>query len=395
MKILQINTFGNLSTGKIAADLSRTLRDNGHDSLVAFTRNAIAKDIHHIQFGSIWSVYADGIMTRFTDKAGFYSKLPTRKLIERIIDYNPDIIHLHNLHGYYINIELLFNFLREYNKPVIWTLHDCWSFTGHCCNFEFIGCMKWKTGCQNCEQRNRYPASLYKDNCVWNFRTKRNLFTSIGKMVLVSPSQWMKNLAMQSYMGKYPIEVIRNGVDLDTFKPVHGDWVKRNNLIGKKIVLGVAGTWDSRKGLADIIKLSNILPDDYKTVVVGLTKKQKKQIPGNILGIERTYDSRELAEVYSAAHIFVNPTYEDNFPSVNLEALACGAPVLMYRTGGGPEIITDQIGAVIPQGDIEAMKSKILSMKTAKYNCNKITRNFDRSRCYKEYLKLYQKVLSD
>lgn len=392
MKVLQINIFGNLSTGRIAVDLFYTLRDNGHDGMVAFARNTIAEDVPYIRIGSKWSVYMDGIMSRITDKAGFYSRRPTKLLIEKIKEYDPDIIHLHNLHGYYVNVELLFGFLKEYGKPVVWTLHDCWSFTGHCCNFESAGCEKWKGGCHDCGQQRRYPASLLMDRSAWNYQRKKELFTGVKRMVLVSPSDWLKELVTQSYMGQYPVEVIRNGVDLHTFHPTAGDWVGRNKLTGRKLVLGVAGVWTPTKGLDDLIRLSETLNDDYRVVAVGVSKKQKKRLPEKMTGIERTYDSRELAEIYTAAHVLVNPTYDDNFPNVNLEALACGTPVITYKTGGSAEAIDENSGAAVKQGDLAAVVSVITRRGFSEESCIARSKNFQKEQCYSKYIELYQNM---
>lgn len=391
MKVLQINIFGNLSTGRIAVDIYRTLRNNGHEGMVAFSRNTIADDVPHFKFGSKLTVYSDVIMTRLTDRAGFYSKGPTKKLIEKIKEYDPDIIHLHNIHGYYLNIELLFNFLKEYGKPVVWTLHDCWAFTGHCCNFEYARCNKWKNGCGNCQQKSNYPAS-FVDKSRSNYEKKKKLFTSIDNMILVTPSIWLKKLVEESFMSKFRIKVIRNGVDLNVFKPTFGEWVKRNNLTDKEIILGVAGTWSPTKGLSDMVKLSELLPSNYQVVIVGLNKKQMKSIPDSVFAIERTYNSQELAEIYTAAKVFINPSYDDNFPNVNLEALACGTPVITYQTGGGPEIINDKIGAVVPQGSVEELIRKIENVKKNSNECISVVSKLDRSKQYMEYLRLYNEI---
>ena len=390
MKVLHINTFGNGSTGRIAADICRTLHENGHEGLVAFSRNRIDNDVPHYQFGSKWSVYMDGGLTRVTDRAGFYSSGPTKNLIKKIKEYDPDIIHLHNLHGYYINIELLFNYLKESGKPVVWTLHDCWPFTGHCPYFDFVGCDKWKTGCHNCPQIHEYPKSLVVDNSAQNYQKKKKLFTSVKRMTIVTPSNWLSNLVRQSFFNKYPVHVIHNGINQDIFKPTYGNWTRDHHLEDKKIILGVANNWEKRKGLNDLIKLSELLPEDYQVVVVGLTDKQLKDIPSNIIGIKRTESAEELAEIYTSAYVFVNPTYEDNFPSVNLEALACGTPLISYETGGGPEIITEEIGAVIPKADIQSLARHILSIRSSHEACEVTASQFDRKHCYQPYIKLYE-----
>lgn len=393
MKILQINTFGNTSTGRIVVDIYRTLVADGHEGMVAFARNSIPDDVAHIKIGNTLNVYMDGILTRITDQAGFFSRRATKKLIMQIKDYSPDIIHLHNVHGYYINVELLFKFLKEYQKPVVWTLHDCWSFTGHCCNFESIGCQKWSVGCHDCQQKRRYPASIWKDNSSKNYKRKKELFTGLDNMTLVVPSFWLKGLLEESFMKKYPIRVLRNGVDLNIFKPTYGEWIKRMGLLDKKIVLGVAGTWTPTKGLDDFIKLADELPSEYQVVVVGVDRRQKEQLPTSIIGIERTYDSRELAEIYTAAQVFVNPTYDDNFPNVNIEALACGTPVITYQTGGSPEVIDETNGRVVEKGNIEQLRKEILKLGKKKNICLLNTQQYERNRCYGRYLDLYKEVI--
>lgn len=334
MKILQINIFATLSTGRIAVDLYKTLVENGNEGCIAFARGSIEKDVPNIKIGSELDVKLHGIATRITDKTGFYSTKPTKKLIEQIKQYNPDIIHLHNIHGYYINIELLFDFLKDYNKPVIWTLHDCWAFTGHCAYFDLANCNKWKSHCEKCPQKKEYPKSLFLDNSYWNFNKKRELFCGVKNMTLVTPSKWLSELVKFSFLKEYPIEVINNGIDLSVFKPTESNIRKHYNLEDKFIILGVAGVWDKRKGLSDFIELSKNLDDRFRIVVVGVTEKQRQRLPKNMVGILRTHNVKELAQLYSAADVFVNPTYEDNFPTTNLEALACGTPVITYNTGG-------------------------------------------------------------
>lgn len=390
MKVLQINIFGNLSTGKIAVDIARTLKENGDDCVVAYARNTLPNDIQGIKIGNKLDVYIHGIMTRITDKVGFYSKKATKELLKKIDEYEPDIIHIHNLHGYYINIELLFNYIKEKNIPVVWTLHDCWAFTGHCPYFEAVGCDKWKTGCSKCIQKKEYPASLVLDNSKQNYIRKKELFTSIEKMVIVTPSYWLADLVKKSFLSKYQIEVIHNGIDLNVFKPTYGDWVKKYNLENKKIILGVAGTWSERKGLQDLVKLSQILNENYKVVVVGVSKKQKDKLPTNILAIERTYDSKELAEIYTAAEFFVNPTYEDNFPTVNIEALACGTPVITYNTGGSPEAVNEECGLVIEQGNITGVKEAIEKLSFDEEKCIEQANKFERNKSFLEYLYKYK-----
>lgn len=393
MKVLQINSFGNLSTGRIAVDIYRTLKEENCEGIIAFSRNTIAEDVESIKFGTNIGVYIDGFFTRLTDKAGFYSRGATNQLIKKIVEYNPDIIHLHNIHGYYINIAILFKFLKTIDKPVIWTLHDCWSFTGHCCNFEASNCEKWKSGCNNCRHTELYPSSII-DNSKWNYRKKRELFTSLNNLTLVTPSMWLFRLVKESYLSDCDMVVIHNGFDNNIFKPTQGNWRKRSYLENKKIILGVAGTWTSTKGLNDLIEISKRMDDRYKVVVVGVTDDQIKKLPHSIVGIKRTYNSAELAEIYTEADFFVNPTYDDNFPNVNLEALACGTPVITYNTGGSPEAINNDCGRVVKKGDIDEIIRIINTEQFLSESCIKRASCFTRKQSYSKYVDLYRKIMS-
>lgn len=345
MKVLMINSVcGIRSTGRICTDLAEVLEQQGHECKIAYGRETVPEKYqkYAVRIGSDLGVKIHALQSRIFDNTGFGSKKDTERFIEWVKEYNPDVIHLHNLHGYYINIEVLFNYLADANKPVIWTLHDCWSFTGHCAYFSYVGCDKWRTGCNNCIQKKSYPASKFFDRSCKNWLEKKELFTKVKKMTLVTPSKWLAGLVKESYMGKYPVEVIPNGIDLNVFKPTPSDFREKNGLVGKKIILGVASVWDKRKGFDDFIELSKIIDDNTKIVLVGLSKTQLKNLPQNILGIERTNSTKELAEIYTAADVLFNPTYEDNYPTVNLEAQACGTPVVTYRTGGSVESVPEE-----------------------------------------------------
>lgn len=351
MKILQINSVcGIRSTGRICTDLAEALEQNGHECKIAYGREIVPEKYlkYAVRIGSDFDVKLHALQSRFFDNAGFGSRRATQKFIEWVKDYNPDVIHLHNIHGYYINIEVLFNYLAEADKPVVWTLHDCWAFTGHCAYYSFVKCYKWKTGCFNCPQKKSYPSSCLFDQSKQNWLKKKALFTSVKNMMLVTPSKWLANEGNQSFFSKYPVKVIPNGIDLNVFKPTPSAFREKNGLVGKKIILGVASIWDKRKGLDDFIELSKILDDNYKVVLVGLSEKQINYLPKSIFAISRTNNVKELAEIYSSADMLFNPTYEDNYPTVNLEAHACGTPVVTYRTGGSVESVPKE--NVIEQG---------------------------------------------
>ena len=302
---------------------------------------------------------------------------------------------MHNLHGYYINIEILFNYLSEYNKKVVWTLHDCWAFTGHCPHFDLVNCNKWETGCFNCPRKSDYPASYIVDNSKNNYEKKKKLFTSIKNMTIITPSEWLANLVQKSYLGKYSINVINNGIDLSAFKPTESSFKTEYNIQNKKIILGVASRWGVHKGLNDFIKLSSMLDDNYKIVLVGLSKKQIKLMPENIICISKTDSIKQLAQIYTAADIFVNLTYEDNYPTVNLEALACGTPVITYQTGGSVECINDACGMSVKKGDLDSALNAIKHIcqdprSIIKDSCIINAKKYDKKETYNKYINLYK-----
>lgn len=384
LKILQINSvcgFG--STGRIATDLYKVIEEQGHECVIAYGRGKAPEGFKTIKIGNSFDNYMHVAKTRVLDKHGFGSIGATNKFIKEVKKYNPDVIHLHNIHGYYINIELLFNYLKESGKRVIWTLHDCWAFTGHCAYFDYVGCDKWRNRCDECTQQKEYPASNFSDNSRWNYEKKKKLFTSMDqdKLTIVTPSNWLAGLVKESYLKKYKVEVIHNGIDLDVFKPIESDFREKYNIGNKKIILGVASYWDRRKGLNYFVDLSKELDDNYQIVVVGVSEKQKKELPKNIIAITRTNNVNELVEIYSTADIFFNPTLEDNFPTTNLEALACGIPVVTFNTGGSVECINKETGVINFKNSIYLDIKKCLKLKK-----NMPLIRFDKKKYYLKYL---------
>lgn len=359
MRVLQINSVcGYGSTGNIAVDLYRELKKQGHECCIAYGRGTAPDDVESYRIGSELDVYVHGVMSRLTDRHGFYSTHATRKFVKWMKEYDPDVIHLHNLHGYYINVEVLFKALKQMDKPVIWTLHDCWAFTGHCAYFDYARCEKWKIHCEKCPQKKEYPVSYWLDRSRTNYQRKKNAICNLQKLTVVTPSQWLGNLVKQSYLREYPVEVIHNGIDLDVFQPTNSGLRKQYGLDGKTVILGVASEWTRRKGIQDFLKLSDMLNDSQVIVLVGHIDKILEQ-KHNIIYIDRTANRKELAAWYTTADVFFNPTYEDNYPTVNLEAQACGTSVITYDTGGSPEGVLDGIGMVVQKGDLLRVRNAL------------------------------------
>lgn len=361
MRVLFINSVcGIRSTGRIVTDLAMDYIAQGHEVKIAYGRGDVPAQFQDMVYriGTEWNVRVAALKARIFDNEGFNAIRETRKLTAWAQRYDPDVVWLHNLHGYYLNIEELFRWIKSRPQmQVLWTLHDCWAFTGHCAHFTMAGCTRWKTHCQNCCQTRVYPKSAVKDNCKENFIRKRAAFCGVKNMTLISPSRWLGDLVKQSFLKDYPVEVIHNQIDTSVFKPTAGNFRIRYGVENRKIVLGVSSVWNNAKGYADFLKLAGMLDDSYVIVMVGLTKQQMKSLPSPIIGIERTDTPAELAEIYTTADVFVNLTYEETFSMVNLEAQACGTPCLTYRTGGTVEIVPPE--NVVEQGDLDAMAARI------------------------------------
>ena len=383
MKVLMINSVcGIRSTGRICTDIAETLKAQGHTCKIAYGRESVPQkyEKYAVRIGADTGVKIHGALSRVFDTSGFHSRRATKKFIEWVKTYDPDVIHLHNIHGYYLHIGQLFKYLKTCGKKILWTLHDCWAFTGHCSHFDFVGCEKWKTGCYKCSQKKRYPASLLCDRSKKNYKLKKNWFTGIDNLTIITPSQWLADIVKQSFLGEYSVEVVRNGIDLNVFKPTESDFRVRYGLEDKKILLGVASTWEERKGLADFLKLAEMVDENYAIVLVGLNEKQMQGLPKNVIGITRTNSTKELAQIYTTADVFLNLTYEDNYPTVNLEAQACGTPVITYRTGGSVE--SDPPENVVDKGDLTAvLKLSETSLRVIagdEFDRNKATDNYSR-----------------
>lgn len=366
LKILIINVVcGIRSTGRICTDLAGKLEKQGHEVKIAYGREDVPEQYkkYSMRIGNDLDVYLHAFESRVFDNAGFGSKWITEKFIKWIKKYDPDVIHLHNIHGYYINIEVLFNYLRLCGKKIIWTLHDCWAFTGHCCHFSYIGCRQWKDGCKKCVQKKEYPASFLGDACKRNYLTKKKLFCGIDNFEIQVPSKWLGNLVKQSFLKEYKINVVPNWIDEKIFHPVKSNIKEKLGVRNKKIVLGVSTVWNDRKGLYDFYRLANLIDERFIIVLVGLTKNQLKSLPKKIKGFPLTNDVQELVKIYSAADIFVNMSREETFSLTTLEAIKCGTPAIVYKDTACEEVTEEQGGISVPYGDVKAIKEAITLME--------------------------------
>ena len=352
MKYLFINSVAGVgSTGRIAADKCRELMRVGHDCVLAYGRTCgNCDDITTVRIGSDLDFKIHGVMNRIFDNHGFNSAAATKRFLKWVRDYDPDVIWLHNIHGYYIHVGLLFEYLRFSGKKIIWTLHDCWSFTGHCAYFDYVGCSKWKTGCEKCPQKKNYPASLLVDGSRENYESKKYHFTGIPNLTLQVPSQWLADRVRAGFLGEYPVEVVYNTVNREVFRPTPSDFREKHDLRDKRMLLGVANIWEERKGLKDFVALAKLLDDRYKIVLVGLTPEQSRNLPSNMLCLPRTDNICQLVEIYSAADYYINPSVEETFGMTTLEALYCGTIPIVYQGTACEEIVREFGGIAVPSG---------------------------------------------
>lgn len=385
-------------------EIQHLLREDGHECLIAYGRGHGSTDCAGLRVGSTLSVVSHGIRSRLTDRQGFYSTGATRHLVDAIRAYAPDVVHLHNLHGYYLNVELLAEYLRRSRTPVVWTLHDAWAMTGHCAHFESVGCERWKTGCYKCPLKSEYPRSLLLDRSSDNWRRKQEAFADLEKCAVVVPSVWLAKHVAESFLDTCSVRLIRNGIDTDTFRYSPSSFREDNDLVGRRIVLAVAGRWTDNKGFGDVLEVARLLrqsdleqwgQEHHRVVMIGLSARQIRSLPAGITGLPRTTCTNALAEAYSAADVFINPTHDDNYPTVNLEALACGLPVITYDTGGSGECLMEsRFGSVVESCSPSGMAASILSAETRRFDVDSQARDLLSSRVQmRQYLDVYRSVI--
>lgn len=389
-KLLQINVTANWgSTGKIAEQIGLCAMANGWESYIAYGRMMNPSKSKLIKIGSQQDVYEHYIEGRYFDNEGLASRRATKNFIKLIDEIKPDIIQLHNIHDHYFNYRIFFEYLNQTDIKVVWTFHDCWAFTGSCFHFVHYNCLKWQKECDECIQRSRFMDKSRK-----NYFLKKRLFTSCKNLTIVPCSNWMGDLVKQSFLKNKRIKVIHNGVDLNVFKFISG--IKHDN--AKFRVIAVSNIWTPYKGLNDILKLRDLLSSDFDIIMVGLTEKQINELPLGVHGILRTQNIHELVKLYNEANVLINPTYVDTFPTVNLEAIACGTPVITYRTGGSPESVDEKTGVVIEQGNVDALAEAIRQIKRTPLlytDCRlRAEMYFDKDKCFREYIDLYESLIN-
>lgn len=392
MRVLMINVVcGIRSTGRICTDLAVELEKQGHEVKIAYGRFDVPEKFtkYAVRIGSDNSVKVNALKARLLDNEGLNAVSETKKFLKGVKEYDPDVIHLHNIHGYYLNYPLLFDYLRTCGKKIIWTLHDCWAFTGHTAYCDAIGCEKWKTGCNHCLQIKEYPKAMV-DQSERNWKIKREKLIGIPNMTIVTPSNWLAGLVKESFLGDYPVEVIYNGIDISQFQPQANDFKEEHGIADRKMLVGVATAWNENKGYSDYLKLADMLGDGYQVVLVGVTEEQKKALPGNVMGITRTNSIQKLKEIYCGADCYVNLSYCESFGLTNVEAQLCGTPIITYSSGGCVESAGSN-GKVVQRGQLDDVRKLIESETTICPSDRAEFLQMDRRICMQHYQELYSK----
>lgn len=405
-KLLQINPVLRVSTstGRIMQEIGELAMRNGWESYIAYSRgrDGIKPCTSKlVPVGNKWSVAWHGVKTRLLDAHGLASSGATRQFIKQIEQIKPDVIHIHNIHGYFLNYRILFDYLSKCDIPVVWTVHDCWLYTGHCYYYSYIQCNRWQTGCHDCPQRREFPTSLWHDRSEKNYEDKRKAFTSMPKdrLVIVPVSQWICDEMQKSFFRGYDFRVIHNGINTEVFRVYDSQETRKKYGLGNKhVLLGVASIWSKEKGLDDFVQMAKLLHEDEIIVLVGIKPEEKKKLPAKIVGIARTENIQQLAALYAAADAFINPTWQDNYPTVNMEAIACGTPVVTYRTGGSVEAVTEETGFVVEQGDVRGLLEaahRVEQQGKAYYQhrCREYAlAHFKKEDRYADYIRLYDEL---
>lgn len=402
MRIVELNTTAKGSTGNIMLNIAKRARAHGMN-VTTFSTNSWGRRKKyqklpaidgHKYYGSFFENFLHNLLGKAFAKNGGFSCFATVRLLHEFNKIKPDVIHLHNLHGFNVNLPMLFRYIKKRRVKVIWTLHDCWSFTGQCPHYAMIGCEKWRTQCYDCPLIGEYPKTWW-DNSRKIYNLKKKWFNGVEDLTIVTPSRWLADQVQQSFLRNYPVRVINNGINLSIFKPVQSDFREKHALGDKYVLLGVSSVWGEKKGLDVFLELAARLDGDkYRIVLVGTDDATDAKLPDSVISIHRTENQAQLAEIYSAADVFVNPTREDTFPTVNIESLACGTPIVAFRTCGSPEILDASCGSVVEINDIDEMEREIIRVcenrPYSKESCTTRAASFNMDDRYKDYVDLYR-----
>ena len=392
MKIIQINAVAEYSsTGRTTTELHNALIERGIESWIAAPN--VTNGSFTIKIGSKLENNLHSLFSRLFGKQGYGSYFSTKRLITRLKKINPDIVHLRNLHANYINLPLLFHYLKEKQIPTVLTLHDCWPFTGHCCYFIDSKCEKWKHNCGKCPDIKSWNTSWFFDFSKHNLLNKSRYFSGLDNLAVIGVSDWVTSFVSDSILKNAKIvKRIYNWIDLSLFKPS----VIQTAQNDRPIVLGVSQIWNRQKGINDFVKLASMLPD-YKFLLVGNIVEQIEKKPSNLIFAGTASSVNQLIEYYTKADVFFNPSTRETFGKVTAEALSCGTPVVAYNATATPELIGTNCGYVVPPGDLDAAKKAIADIinngQMAKHSREFAKKTFDKDKLIDEYIEVYQTLI--
>lgn len=397
-KLFHINSVVNTgSTGRIAEQLGQLAMSQGWESYIAYGREARESKSQLIRIGSSVGVNIHALASKCLDCHGLCSKTATRSFLKQLDEIKPDVVHLHNIHGYYINYPMLLRYLKEHNIPTIITMHDFWLMTGHCAYIN-KGCDRWKTGCGNCPRLDQYPASKI-DCSARNWQLKASLFIDMPNVTLVPVSYWLGRYVAESLLKNVKQNVIYNGIDTSVFKPFDGEASVKGVDWSKFTIITIATRWTEANGYQDVMKLSSILPDNCQIVMVGLDEQQMSSLPKNIIGFRKTESFTQLQELYTKSDVIFNPNREVTFGLVTAEAMACGTPAIVLRDTAGEEIVDEQTGYVIDS--VEEVPELITTINQVDKNVmskacrDRVTELFNAEKQFQKYIDLYNRIIGD
>lgn len=394
LKILTLNLGNYGSTGRIIDSLAKLAAERGHTTRRAYplSYRTLAPREGDVIVCSRTVNRINQRLARLTGLIGFFSYFHTLRFISRAKKYSPDLLHIHNVHSSFICLPLLSRYIKRSGVRTIWTLHDCWAFTGKCAHFTAAGCDGWRHGCGDCPELASYPRTD-RDLSAYLLKKKKKWLSDLPDLTLVTPSKWLASLVSESFLGCYPVRVIQNGIDTELFCPRESDVRERLEVGERHLLISVSLDWSERKGLDTILELARRLGDGYRILLVGFDG-DTQALPENVCAIARTSSQVELAELYSAADLFVNPTREDTFPTVNLESLACGTPVLTFDVGGASEMLSPSCGVSVAVGDTDALEREARRIcedaPFASDDCVARASEFVARERFEEYIKLYE-----
>lgn len=403
MKVVQINAvYGIMSTGRNVMEISNVLTNEGHECLTFYGNHPGNYQGDTRFMGSFLSHKVHALTSRLFADAGKGSIFATRRLVEFLSEYKPDIVHLNNLHGNFIHINKILNYLADNDIATVVHLHDCFFFTGGCMHYTVNNCYKWQTDCNNCRFLSRGKDFIFKNRASRNLKNKIHLFNAIPRLAVCGVSKWTEQEARRSpvFAKAKIITHIYNWIDLNLFKPQSEDsnktTRKRLGIDNQIMLLGVASGWGNAKGLDDFNALARQMPD-AKIVLVGKMPADVKLEP-NIISVGATDSVIELARLYSAADVFVHLSREETFGKVVAESLACGTPAVVYDSTALPELIDENTGRVINPGDIETAVQAIHNLRSQPHigqSCRKRAElYFDMKKNIQKQIEVYQNLIN-